>query len=770
MPQNNQTINKPRQRASLHRKRLFVKAKYSLAAMLGVLLLPLAAHSESAQEERAAQEDGDEQERIEHLIVVATRTERTANEVAATVSYKTAEALEAELAQDIADAVRYEPGVSVGGTGSRFGLSGFNIRGIDGNRVLTMVDGIRVADEFSFGPFLSARRDFVDIDSLSRLEIARGPVSSLYGSDALGGVVALRTKQPHDYLEESELASASIRTGYSSADDAYLASVGLAGQAGPFASLIRYTERSGHESDNSGSVGGTGSAREHPDPLTTDSANLVMKLDFEPFDAHRVSLTLDQYEHDLKSDILSDAGSVTYGNRVNSRRADDARSRERISLGYQFDGALLFADHIEATVYRQDSETYQLTTEDRTTARGSEQTRFRESTYDQRVEGMWGHLLKRFSTGAANHQLSVGMDYYATKSGSLRNGATTDSTGAPVREFAAFPTRDFPLTEVTALAAFVQDELSLFDGRLLLSPGIRWDRFEARARVDSVYREGNPGTAPPQDYDAEELTAKLGAIYKFNNVASVYARFAEGFRAPPYDDVNVGFTNVLGGYKTIANPELSSESSEGIELGARLTGDEAQLHVAVFRNEYKNFIESFAIAPAFLRSGGIDPGDGFRTFQSVNRGQVTIEGWEMSAFWTPHPRWQLRAAFAYAEGADQERDAPLNSVEPFNAVLGVGYSAPGDRWGARLIGTYSSDKDDSDIDSEDPRFPTDAYGVIDFHAYARIGERASVNLGVFNLTDANYIRWVDTAGIGSDAPARFSQPGINAAITFGFEI
>ena len=60
--------------------------------------------------------------------------------------------------------------------------------------------------------------------------------------------------------------------------------------------------------------------------------------------------------------------------------------------------------------------------------------------------------------------------------------------------------------------------------------------------------------------------------------------------------------------------------------------------------------------------------------------------------------------------------------------------------------------------------------MIDFHAYARIGERASVNLGVFNLTDANYIRWVDTAGIGSDAPARFSQPGINAAITFGFEI
>ena len=103
---------------------------------------------------------------------------------------------------DIADLVRFEPGVSVSGTGSRFGLTGFKIRGIGGNRVLTLIDGVRVPDEFSFGPFLSARRDFVDIDSLKRLEIARGPISSLYGSDALGGVVALATKEPGDQLGE----------------------------------------------------------------------------------------------------------------------------------------------------------------------------------------------------------------------------------------------------------------------------------------------------------------------------------------------------------------------------------------------------------------------------------------------------------------------------------------------------------------------------------------------------------------------------------------
>ena len=44
-----------------------------------------------------------------------------------------------------------------------------------------------------------------------------------------------------------------------------------------------------------------------------------------------------------------------------------------------------------------------------------------------------------------------------------------------------------------------------------------------------------------------------------------------------------------------------------------------------------------------------------------------------------------------------------------------------------------------------------------------------MSLGMFNLTDEGYIRWIDTANIGKEAPARFSQRGINSAITLGFE-
>ena len=82
---------------------------------------------------------------LETITVVGSRTERPLKEIAATIDVIDSDRIEEELARDIADLVRFEPGVTVSGTGSRFGLSGFNIRGIGGNRVLTLVDGVRVA-------------------------------------------------------------------------------------------------------------------------------------------------------------------------------------------------------------------------------------------------------------------------------------------------------------------------------------------------------------------------------------------------------------------------------------------------------------------------------------------------------------------------------------------------------------------------------------------------------------------------------------------------
>lgn len=711
-----------------------------------------------------------ETEALDTITVIATRTERSLDELASTVSIKTANDLERELAQDIADLVRFEPGVTVAGTGSRFGLTGFNIRGIGGNRVLTMIDGVRVPEEFSFGPFLSARRDYVDIDSLSRAEIARGPISSLYGSDALGGVVALTTRHPRDYLGTDRDFSGAFKGGYSGVDGSAVGTLSLAGRTGSTSGMILYTGRTGSETSNAGTEGGHGPARELPDPQDIDVENVTAKLAFSPSEAHEFILGADIYENDAETQILSDYGISVFGTTVNSRDAFDSRRRSRWSLGYRHTATLPLADSIQVTVYRQDGRSEQLTLEDRTTRTRASQTRRRISRYEQEIQGAWVQIDKSFDLGAVSNLVSYGADYYVTDNASVRDGGTFDASGSPLREFSPLPTRDFPLTKVTQSAAYLQDELALLDGDLLLSPSVRFDRFEATTEADGIYLNGNPGTPDPEGYDDSQVTAKLGAVYAFTDAVSAYGRYSEGFRAPPYDDVNVGFTNFLGGYKTIANPDLESERSQGIELGLRLRGERGHAQIAAFRNDYEHFIESFAIAPQFLRSGGIDPADGLRTFQSVNRDRVQISGWEFAGAYELGLGLTLRVSAAYASGEDRSTGAPLNSIEPLNGVLGLGYDAPGDRWGGDLIVSAAKGKDETDVDPADPRHAPSGYGVIDLMAYVNMGERVRLNAGLFNLTDKTYIRWADTAGIGGDAPGRFTQPGINAALTLRVEL
>ena len=739
-----------------------VALRFPLAGAAGLLMAGVA----FADAGSVADEDADTVD--ETITVVATRTERPLDAVAATVSVKTAEQIEEELVRDIADLVRFEPGVGVAGTGSRFGLAGFRIRGIGGNRVLTLIDGVRVPDEFSFGPFLSARRDLVDIDSLRRAEIARGPVSALWGSDALGGVVSFTTKQPGDRLDPNDSFAAAFKGGHSSADGSTVGTVDVAAARGPLSAMLLYTRRTGHETDTAGAVAGTGAAREKPDPQQTTLDNIVAKVVFSPSQRHRLSLGVDLYANDTTSEILSDYGSVVFGTTVNSRDADDARERQRTSLAYRYAGPLAVADRIDLTLYRQSGETTQRTFEERTTPSRAMQARRRDSFYEQRIDGMVVQFGKRFATGGIGHALTYGAEHFVTRNAGLRDGGTFDASGRPVREFSPLPTRDFPLTEVVQTALFVQDEIELFGGALSLSPGLRFDRFEADAEPDAIYLSGNPGSATPEDYGDSEVTAKIGAVYRFNPTFSAYAGYSEGFRAPPYDDVNVGFSNFLGGYKTIANPDLESERSRGLEIGARYAGKVLELRWSLFRNDYEDFIESFALAPRFLRSGGIDPADGLRTFQSVNRASVRIQGSELGGAAVFRSGLSGRFALAYADGEDRAAGAPLSSVDPFTAVLGVGYDAG--RWGGELVCTLVQGKDAADIDPADGRPATAGYGIVDLLAHIELSPRARIHAGLFNLTDQTYIRWADTAGIGADAMGRFTQPGINAAVTVRVEL
>ena len=146
------------------------------------------------------------------------------------------------MSGDVKELVRYEPGLTVRNDPFRFGLDTFSVRGLGGNRVAIEIDGIPAAGGFAVGSYSDTGRSFVDLAFVDRVEFLRGPASSLYGSDAIGGIVAMTTLQPADLLQgSSQNFGLSTEAGFANVDEGWhVAALGAArGGAGSIAAGLR---------------------------------------------------------------------------------------------------------------------------------------------------------------------------------------------------------------------------------------------------------------------------------------------------------------------------------------------------------------------------------------------------------------------------------------------------------------------------------------------------------------------------------------------------
>ena len=153
------------------------------------------------------------------LVTVVGKLPQPLREAAAAVSVITAEEIEAAVAFDFRDALRGEPGVSFARDPNRFGTGSPTVRGLGGNRVLVETDGVPAAKTFAIGNFSNTGRQFADLDVVERIEVLRGPASSLYGSDAIAGVIAITTIDPSDLLGPDLDLALRARAGYAGDDD-----------------------------------------------------------------------------------------------------------------------------------------------------------------------------------------------------------------------------------------------------------------------------------------------------------------------------------------------------------------------------------------------------------------------------------------------------------------------------------------------------------------------------------------------------------------------
>ncbi len=145
------------------------------------------------------------------IVVTATRNEQTIKDAPASMSVVTGTELRRRPVQDLAEALENEPGLTINGVGmTRRGIS---IRGMSNEHVLTLVDGRRLNDAASNMAHVDFDLGWVPSIAIDRIEVVRGPLSALYGSEALAGVVNVITRRPEEKLEVSALAMQGFRDG-----------------------------------------------------------------------------------------------------------------------------------------------------------------------------------------------------------------------------------------------------------------------------------------------------------------------------------------------------------------------------------------------------------------------------------------------------------------------------------------------------------------------------------------------------------------------------
>ena len=729
---------------------------------------------------------------LAQITVSATRQAQSVDSVPSTVTVQDRAALDRRNVNTIRDLARDEPGVSVGGAGQRAGTSGYNIRGIDGDRILTQVDGVEVPDNFFQGPFANTHRNYVDPEVIKRVEILRGPASALYGSSAIGGAVSYYTLDPEDIIKPGHDLGARLKTGYSSADNSWLNSSTVAGRAGDFDALLHVSQRNGRETESYGEHRGTGLARTAANPENARATNVLGKLGWNYGDTDRLAFTYEKYKDDTHTDQKSVVGGPFGGGRAmgmyRSREGNDVVTRERFGLENSFVLDTLLADNARWSLNYQIAKTDQTTLErylpsnPRTGSVLRDVWRTRDTRYKERQWILDAQLDKAFDIGDTQHLLTYGTTLKQQKVTGERSGAGTCAAvsgsctviGSPSAADRLNRTNDFPNPTITTYALFAQDEIKWGDWTFM--PGARYDYTALDPHATDEFLQPFKLTSNDQFDDSTKkwhrLSPKLGLTYAISDAYTWYGQYAEGFRTPSAKALYGRFENTAAGYLVAPNPDLEPEKSNSYETGLRGHFDEGTFDLAVFYNKYRNFINEDAIIPATSTS---------MTFQSNNIKHATIKGVELKgrlnldSFGAPAGLY-TRGSLAYLYGRNDDTGQPINSINPLTGVFGLGYDQGS--YGGLLNWTLVKRKtrvDSSNYHAPDGSTPfkTPGFGLVDLTGYYNVTQDVTVSGGMYNLADKKSWQWDDVRGYdstgeaGATAPAnldRLTQPGRNFAV------
>ena len=705
------------------------------------------------------------------ITVSGTKTPRRVEDLPATVSVFND--VQEEQGSDIRDLLKYETGVSTKNN-IFHGLQDINIRGMEGNRVLIEHDGVRVPTLYTFGPYNVGRGQYIDSSSINNLEVLRGPASSLYGSDALGGVVSFRSLKASDLLEEGETRKFEFPLVFDGSNNGRTGTIRWAEDAGRANLLFSYTTEKSSESDTKASA-------EYTNDQENEGQILYGNFGYDFDDNKSISLSVENLYRESETTEASGNLGIVSGRNQTKYVYDNDVEKSKLVLKYEqenINNSDLF-DGVTAKIYHQNSEADDNRYEYGTRPSGITNY-FREDIYEfnEKVTGFDFQLVKNTEISKANHRLSYGGSFSNTKNERPRSKFETDlDTGVRTAGVASTPTLDFPDSDTKRLGIFLQDEIT-FGNNFELIAGLRYDSYDLEPEASSLF------PSQSSSFDSTALSPKIALIYNIDDETSIYGQYSRGFRPPNYNEINNGFTNIAGRffkYETLPNPDLEAETSNSYEIGIKKSSPKWDVNLSAYYNKYEDFISSFpestgsrcltsvpGCPPSFTR--------GFSTnsvtqFKYTNTSKATIYGIELGGEYRLPEATGLSFIYsaALSQGDDDTKDVPLASVNPFKLVTGLKYLSTNKKWSSELTATHTGK---ARVSSTSTTYVPKAQTVLDLTNKYKFNEKFDVNLGIYNLIDAKYFEYSDVRSVSASSPADFidsySQPGRNVKAGFKF--
>ncbi|WP_172742722.1 TonB-dependent hemoglobin/transferrin/lactoferrin family receptor [Citrobacter youngae] len=585
---------------------------------------------------------------VEDMTVTATGNARNAFEAPMMVSVIDATAPENQTASSAADLLRKVPGLTLDGTGRTNGQD-VNLRGYDRRGVLVLVDGVRQGTDTGH-----LNSTFLDPALIKRIEVVRGPSALLYGSGALGGVIAYDTAEAKDLLEAGKNSGYRVFGTAATGDHSLGMGASAFGRTDTLDGLLAWSSRD--RGDLRQSDGTTA-------PNDEAINNMLAKGSWKIDSAQTLAGSLRYYNNDAREPKNPQTSAADATSNPMTDRSTIQRDAQLTYTLAPVDNDWLNAD---ARLYWSEA---------RINAQNPDATNeFRKQTTKG---GKIDNRSRLFTDSFASHLLTYGGEYYRQEQ--RPGGATTG----------------FPEAKIDFSSGWLQDEITLRDLPVTLLGGTRYDS----------YRGSSDGYA---DVDADKWSSRAGMTVTPADWLMLFGSWAQAFRAPTMGEMyNDAKHFSIGRFYTnywVPNPNLRPETNETQEYGFGLrfddllmASDSLEFKASYFDTKAKDYISTsvdFAAA----------------TTMSYNVPNAKIWGWDVMAKYSAD-LFSLDMAYNRTRGKDTDTGEYISSINPDTVTSKLNIPVAHSGFSVGWIGTFADRS--THISSSYAKQP--GYAVNDFY-------------------------------------------------------